>query len=150
MSNIDDFGSPKKQGSSELFVTFLVSDAFGAAPGRRMVPRPPLSPPRTPPNLDFGTIFDRFLVICCLFLCGFSHVSGSFFGGTRELPSKKPPLHKKREQRTMNKEPSTQKRTRNAERRTQPARWRGWPAGQLDPPRHCFSCANAGVMRHRL
>ena len=47
-------------------------------------------------------IFDRFLEMFRLFLCAFSHVSGSLFGGT------------------------------NAERRTQVARWRGWPAGQLD------------------
>ena len=44
-------GNPR--GLSELFVTFLVSGAFGAALGRRMVPRPSPSPPRTLPNLDF-------------------------------------------------------------------------------------------------
>ena len=55
--------------------------AFGAAPGRRMVPRQPPSPPRTPPNLDvcrflidFQTFFDRFmefvrLIFSCIFAC---------------------------------------------------------------------------------
>ena len=110
------FGTPKNRERTGVERTFRHFFGFGrlwGSPGAQNGPKTSPQPSQDPSKPRFLMIFDRFSDD---FSIDFWRVFVHFFvyfrmclGRFWDAPT-----------------------TRNAERRTQPARWRGWPAGQLD------------------
>ena len=121
----------KSWGATWFFIKFSTSGIPGAPLGTKMVQRPSPRASGTPPNPILDWFWINFCVIfCCFFCCVWIavwHLSRTHNTTTRHN-KQRTTLNEK--QRTRNRKPRTENREQRT--KTKAARWRRWPAGQLD------------------